>query len=173
MSVWFLLFIVFAVSMVIGPIMLLQPSSRQRYIALQRQRAAQLGLQVAVACGESSQSVMVYRLPVNLPEAMQSVQLMRQSYSHGAHTYKDWQATHASAVVSDAVKWWLDSLPQAVLGVEMGPHSLGLSWQDSDTSLCADRVKALLVTLQSVLASKVPCSHKHFLKAYTRIDGKP
>ena len=140
MSLWALLFIGLAVMMAIGPVMLMQPSRRERHLAGLRQQAAQLGLSVRMAkypdteSGTASDAVAVYSLPVELPSTTASWQLIRRSYSHNIHFYGhwDWQRPADLPLPQQGqLKQLLDDFPSDIVGIELSKASIGIWWRET------------------------------------------
>ena len=165
MSVWLMLFIILAIAMLVGPIMIMQPSARDQRLAKCRQRAAALGLQVkAIKVGE--QYLMSYRLPVPvvLGEEVAAMdakdlpcwQLMKQPYAHELHFYGKWQLqSKASAIpqhYQDQLRVFIDTLPEDVVGLEVNPDAIGLVWLESPGSITVEQIRDHLKELHRLIS---------------------
>lgn len=157
MSYWPIVFIVLAIAMAVGPIMIMQPSRRDRRLAELRQKAASLGLQLRLSDYEGS-SVAVYTLPVILPKNTPTWQIIKQAYAHGLHFYQHWQLSSSStiemvpATIADALKAYIDQLPDDIVGIEVSNKIVGIWWQEKPNSVTIDEVKSLLEKLRDTVA---------------------
>ena len=165
MSLWALLFIGLAIVMTIGPIMFIQPSRRDRYLADLRQQAAKSGLFVRLTeysmNDGSNDTIAVYSLPVDLPLETQHWQLIKQSYSHEIHFHGQWEWQTASHLSTEQwisteqqslLKQLLNDLPSDVVGLECNRRNIGVWWQEKmpDTSIndikgCLERCYAIIL----------------------------
>ena len=94
MSFWPIILIVLAIAMAVGPVMMMQPTTRDRRLAGLRQDAAQAGLHVRMSDyekGEKKRPVAVYTYQVNLPKGTPTWSLIRRSYSHDIHFHATWE----------------------------------------------------------------------------------
>lgn len=157
MSYWPIVFIVLAIAMAVGPIMIMQPSRRDRRLAELRQKAASLGLQLRLSDYEGS-SVAVYTLPVILPKNTPTWQIIKQAYAHGLHFYQHWQLSSSStiemvpATIADALKAYIDQLPDDIVGIEVSNKIVGIWWQEKPNSVTIEEIKSLLEKLRDTVA---------------------
>ncbi|WP_299975341.1 hypothetical protein [uncultured Pseudoteredinibacter sp.] len=135
-----IIFVVLAVAMVLGPIMLMKPSGRQRQLAGMRQRALELGLQsrIATVTGGLKHFTVAPTIAIYqkrwvdkrfCPE--RSLMLVRSSFAHDVHFHGvwDWKEGDVAALsLSQAMSNCLDELPESVLAVEFTPLGVGLYW---------------------------------------------
>ncbi len=154
MSYWAILFIILAIAMAVGPIMLMQPSRRDRRIASYRQKAATLGLQVRMD-NYGERLVAVYSLPVKLPKNTSEWQLSKLAYAHDIHFYGRWQLssrdkiTNAETVV--ALKSFIDSLPDDIVGLAAHPKWVSLAWSERSDDVSVEQIKAYLQSLYQIV----------------------
>lgn len=96
-SGWPVVIIVLVVAMAVGPVMLMQPSGRQRRLAKLRQNALSEGLLVSVAhwpdkAGERPKGIMRYSLPWAAEDRHDvKMLLVRKNYQHELHLAGVWQ----------------------------------------------------------------------------------
>ncbi len=117
MSTLAIVFILFAVAMMLGPVLLLQPSKRQQRIASLRREAAVQGLRVRLL-SEQGQPLAAYEHPwQGKSKNIRTWGLLRKSYEHGLHIAKYWQwldQNRPSADVEQQLHDLLLQLPQDV-----------------------------------------------------------
>ena len=136
---WAVLFIVLAIAMVVGPIMMFKPSARSRHLEALRAEAAAAGLKIRTTYYESRnkrQSVVVYSQFCEMPFGLAT--LRRHEFPHDIHFYKEWHWHECDALsLTDAqshyLKGLLQALPASVVGVEMSPNSVGIWWRETQT----------------------------------------
>lgn len=135
-----IIFVVLAVAMVLGPIMLMKPSGRQRQLASLRQRALELGLQsrIATVTGDLKSFTVAPTIAIYqkrwidkrfCPE--QSLLLQRSSFTHEVHFHGAWDWKEGEAAqfsLSPELAECLDKLPESVLAIEFTPLGVGLYW---------------------------------------------
>lgn len=154
MTFWPIILIVLAIAMAVGPIMLMQPSTRDRRLASLRQEAAQAGLDVRMADyekGEQKTSVAVYTYQVNLPKNTPTWSLLRRSYAHEIHFHStwEWQSTNKkiSSKKEDELHQFLDGLPVDIVGLEVNEMRVGVWWQEKPSAMTIKTIKQLLQQL--------------------------
>ena len=133
MNIWPIIFIILAVAMVVGPIMMFQPSKRDKYLANLRQKAAIQGLEVRMAdysIDNKSKPVAVYSLMHKNESLETGFLLLRASFEHGIHYHKTWECQKGDVptAVNSELPAFLDSLPDTFLGVEATSSHIGLWW---------------------------------------------
>lgn len=158
MNVWGLVFIVVAIAMAVGPIMMFQPSQRDRRLAKLRQLAAQQGLKVRLAKQEllsGDKKVAVYSLPVKLSKAVPTATLVRQEYEHEVHFCKTWELQDNSQIPASyqaSLKSYISALPESIVGLDISPSLLGVWWLESDKASNLDPVNQGLEGLKKIFA---------------------
>ena len=138
---WTTIFAVFLVSaMIIGPIMMIQPSQRQRRLARLRTLAAKQGLRVHLGqnpAGGEPRQLALYSMAVDSAQVDRAPQpwcVGRQSLEHEINLIADWDwigELRASKAVTARLIEWLPSLPAPIRAVEVTPHSVVLYWTEA------------------------------------------
>lgn len=133
MSILPIAIVILVVAMLIGPIMLMQPSKYQRRVASLRQKAAQLGVQVHMSkYGE--EQVAAYQMPWRPSRRKRGHwQLTRASYEHGLHLAGVWQwmtQQRPSPEFEKRLAEHLPQLPASVVGVEGNARGLVVLWRE-------------------------------------------
>lgn len=158
MSYWPIVFIALAIIMAIGPIMMMQPSGRDKRLAGLRQGAATLGLQVRMSDYEGN-SVAVYSLAVDLDDETQAWKLIKKSYAHGIHFYQKWQLVESSASIPASleapVKSYIDNLSSDIVGVEVNSKMVGLWWQEQHNTVTIGQIKSSLKKLSQIVSQGI------------------
>lgn len=134
---WIAIIIVcLAMAMVIGPIMIMQPSKRQRYLARLRAKAAEHGLTVQMSKIKED-TVAVYEKPWPLTEKVkrriEPWRLDRMSYVHDIHIADYWHLTSATDVpvgVKSVLPAKLAELPEGVQAVEVTRLGVRCYWNE-------------------------------------------
>ena len=134
---WGIVFIILAIAMAIGPIMMFRPTSHMRHLEALRANAAKSGLKIRTTNYESrnqKHSVVVYSLPCETPFDVSTLQ--RLDISHDVHFYQQWdwqnkQNPPLSEHQNQRLKAFISALPETVIGIEFSPDSVGLWWQES------------------------------------------
>lgn len=135
-----IIIVILAVSMMLGPIMLIQPSKRQRRLAKLRAAATQNGLRVRMSplppkSKRAGESVAVYFRSWEDPKKRRKTwMLARQSIDHGVHFADDWDWVddrRPTQLDELALKAALADLPESVLGLEATGQTLGLYWLEN------------------------------------------
>ncbi|MGH1440294.1 MAG: hypothetical protein ACRBBR_09310 [Cellvibrionaceae bacterium] len=155
MSYWPVVFIVLAIAMVVGPIMIMKPSRRDQRLASLRQKAASLGLQVRMSDYEG-RATAVYSFPVDLPKNTPAWQLLKQSYSHGIHFHGRWQLLENSAKVptglENTIKHYIDNLYDDVVGIEVDKKAVRLWWLENPKAETVEDIQESLKQLYKAIA---------------------
>ncbi len=132
--------VVLAVAMVVGPVMMLQPSKGLAKIAALRSHASQLGLTVHLPSREADGKPVrgaIYRMP--LPEAIgkrknfASWRVKRQKHTHGIHFHGEWDwasESRAPEAITDELRRQLDTLPESIAALECTTAGVGLQWDE-------------------------------------------
>ena len=166
---WFIVALVTA--SLIGSVMWVMPSPRQRYQAELRMKARKLGIQVQLvrvslprARGEmegEKQSIPAYRLPrTNLERSERDQwvgwEVLRVDTLNNQGLIENWSWSKKEAELSDAallsINRMLEQLPDDVLGVESTPLSLTIYWDERGDETRLDKLFALA---QPLLEQKI------------------
>ncbi len=150
--------VLMAVAMVVGPVMLMQPSARQRREASLRSRAESLGLRVHLLPLPGSktpgQLSPAYCLPWRRDNADLSAWLLvRGNYEHALNFSGVWQwqqGMEAGSAWHEPVLKLLPQLPACVQAVGNGPQGLCLYWDELGGSGRVDELGDWLSRLAAV-----------------------
>lgn len=155
---YWLLIVLLAVALVVGPIMFLQPSVRDRRLIKLRQQAAELGLKIYMAdyaVGNQREDVAVYSLISALPKTTPSWCLLRRSFQHDAHFHHDWDWSQdiptLSAEEQQSWKYFLDQLPQDIVGVEVDNKHLGVWWRELSNDITPSDILSWLKEKENLI----------------------
>jgi hypothetical protein len=157
MNFWPIIFILLAVVMAVGPIMMMQPTSKDRRLANLRQEAAQSGLHVRMTDYEKNgviRPVAVYSYQVKLPKKTPTWSLLRRSYEHGIHFHATWEWLSANNKINsqkaDQLHSFLDVLPDDIVGLEVNESMVGIWWQERPSGMTIKTLKELLQKLVTI-----------------------
>lgn len=159
MSFWPIILILLAIALAVGPIMMMQPSSREKRIATLRQEAAQAGLRIRMAKNNKEDDIKpiaVYTYLAELPEGTQTWSLLRRSYEHEIHFHKTWEWQTATKGISsnkeEALFQFVDALSDDIVGLEVNENRVGIWWNEKPNTLTIGGVKQLLKELVSIVS---------------------
>ncbi|MBX2857235.1 MAG: hypothetical protein KTR17_01115 [Cellvibrionaceae bacterium] len=142
------IFVVLAVAMIVGPLMMLRPSPRQTQLIKLRRLAVDKGLRVQmldrpVAGGESlstqSKPEMVAAYCMQLQMASDSPlsdwrwMLVRTAFAHDIHLGGVWdwsEKQQAPAIDQQSLLVFLQSLPESVLAVRQDGEGIAVLWSE-------------------------------------------
>ncbi|WP_439134161.1 hypothetical protein [Pseudomaricurvus sp.] len=128
-----------AVALILGPILLMQPTPAQRRQASLRKLAMDYGLRVHLqpypdaAEGDwHTKTIPSYCLPwADIKDARNAWVLVKTKYEHGLHFYGRWDwDKKADRVQYDSLKQCLDTVPERVIAVSSGPQGLCCYWDE-------------------------------------------
>lgn len=152
-----LFLIIFAIAMVLGPIMLLQPSQGEKKLATLRSAAAQLGLLVKL---DKSTGGVNYILPWrSASEFGDEWRLVKKNYPHEAHFFEYWDFDLAPrAMTSDSrekLKVMTTSL-ENIAAFGSTPMGVYLSWSERLSGKDVDTALSEIQTALGNIKSLVP-----------------
>lgn len=138
MASWLpLIVIVFAVVLVIGPVMWLKPSSRDRRLASLRQEAAASGFKVQMQPLPASQgegNAAVYIAPWRNPRRLQTgwgLELKRMTHDMHFDGVWDWyKGREAPEAASAPLKEMISRLPADATAIVCTDGGLGVQWKE-------------------------------------------
>lgn len=137
MSITAFLVIFLVVCMAVGPVLMLQPSRRQRNLASLRLEATSLGLKVRMQ-RVSEQELAVYSVPWPSDAKRKykgpDVYLKKVDYQHGLHLMGFWEVQPqplADQAIINLLNDLIPLLPESVVGVELNPAGIGLHWLET------------------------------------------
>ncbi len=130
-----IIFIVLAIAMAVGPVLMLKPSKRQQGVARLRARALEMSLQVhMLPLSKGQSSVPAYCRPWREKGIDKAPWVLeRMTYEHDVHFYKKWAwqrdmvaAPHWHA----SLKALLPEVPEQLLAIGSGPQGLCCYWDE-------------------------------------------
>ncbi|WP_199775618.1 hypothetical protein [Microbulbifer pacificus] len=138
MASWLpIVLIVFTVALVIGPVMWLRPSGRDKKLAALRQRAASSGLKVQIQPLPESQgtgNAAVYFSQWRNPRRLQSgwaLELQRMSHELNFDGVWDWRKKReAPAAAKSSLKELIAMLPADATAIFANDAGLGVQWHE-------------------------------------------
>ncbi len=158
MSFWPIVLIGLAIAMAVGPIMLMQPSNRDKRLADLRQKAALAGLQIRMSDydqGDQKITVAIYSCHADLPKHTPTWSLLRRSYEHEIHFYGVWEWQSDKRVASkntDKLRGFLDKLSDDIVGVAVNEKSVSVWWKEKPSEITVDHIKGLLDEIATIAA---------------------
>jgi hypothetical protein len=157
-SYWPVVFIVCAIALAVGPVMMMQPSQRSRRLSELRQAAAQKAMQVrlsTVNVMSTKTEVAVYSLSLPKTEAIRrGWTLLKQDYTHDLNFYDTWDWHNKKHTAPESqhtvLRELLASLDPSVVGIEMNQSSMGVYW--CEKTLTIDEIESLLTRCKGALS---------------------
>ncbi|VUD66263.1 hypothetical protein TDB9533_03544 [Thalassocella blandensis] len=159
------IFIVLAVAMVVGPVMMIRPSPSQKKRAALRTQASQTGLVVKLASTDSSEAkggvrAAYYSLPVSDPSKKKLTlwSLKKMPYAHDIHFSQQWDwegKDKAEPRHWNLLQQTLNELPDSITG--LGVNAMGVfylwdeKYEQGNEKAVLERLKASLTDLASKL----------------------
>ncbi|MFT6201705.1 MAG: hypothetical protein ACJATV_001329 [Granulosicoccus sp.] len=155
---WPIIFVIGAIALAVGPVMMMQPSQRIRRLSALRQAAAQLSIRVrlsTITLPLGKKELAVYSISLPTSDAVRpSWILIKQDYTHGANFHKDWdwesQKQTAPSLQHAILRDILDLLDDSIVGLEMTQNAVGVYWQEK--SLTIEKINQLLMDYRDKLA---------------------
>lgn len=172
MNLWMTLLAIAIIAMVVGPIMMLQPSSAQRAEEALRKRARELGLRIGIISlprqatdTDAPLAAPVYYLPHAQPDSKANEWLLlRTPYDHETHFMGKWQwhgACRATMAERQQLQLLLSRFPMSVSAVGAGPQGYCCYWSERGGIKTLDQLKALLQILHDARMVDVSGLYKH------------
>ena len=168
MSIWVIVLLLGVVAMVVGPVMLLQPSPQDRRQAELRAQARRFGLVVSLETlpdqatdTGAPERLPVYRLSAQPAEArgqMQPWQLLRAAYWHETHFLGDWRwqgKGRPKAGVLAIFERYLPELPKAVSALGSDSRGWYLVWTEKGGIAVLERLAELLQAIKQASLVRV------------------
>jgi len=159
MNYWLVLLGIAVTAMVIGPVMMLQPTSTQQAQEVLRRRAIELGLRISIvsipkqaADADTPDAIPMYCLPwLRRNTTVQEWLLLRTSFSHGGHFLGTWQ-WHQRRQASTAEQAWLcdllPKLPDSVRAVGVNSGGCCFYWNERGGIARLEQLVPLLEALR-------------------------
>lgn len=163
MSSWLpIVVIFFAVALVVGPVMWLKPSSRDKKLADLRQRAASSGLKVQLQPLPESQgtgSAAVYFSQWRNPRRLQSgwaLELQRMSHELNFDGVWDWRKKReAPDAAKPSLRELIALLPKDATAIFANDAGLGVQWHERSGGPGLDAIIHALGTLRPVIEEAI------------------
>ena len=154
--------IIFAVVLVIGPVMWLKPSSRDRKLAELRQKAAGAGLKVqmqslpeALGQGTAATYFSQWRNPRRLSTGW-ALELQRMSHEMHFHGRWDWRKGRAAPEAAQAaLNELIDLLPGDATAVFANDSGLGVQWRERTGDAGFTQVQDALAAQRPVIEEAI------------------
>lgn len=148
-----LFFIVLAIAMAVGPVLMLKPSKYQQRLADLRAKALELGLRVHMLPLEGSpEQVPAYcRQWVDKDADRAPWILLRTSYSHELNFHNEWawqKDLPAGVHWHERISRLLDDAPAQLLAIGNGPQGLCCYWSERG----GERVLEVIVEILNELS---------------------
>ncbi len=152
---WTIVIVILVIAMMLGPIMIMQPSKSQRRLAKLRGHAQKLGLSVGASTLKTDSGRECWFYWLNLPKACQlsTVSLERENYAHGLHLADFW-STKKPVSDPQRIETFLRALPDTVCGVDVTDHTLGIHWSEKGGIEALDTLYSLLKLLSETVPAK-------------------
>lgn len=156
-----------AVALVLGPIMLMQPTPTQRREARLRQSALELGLRVHLQAvpketdtDARAKMMAAYCLPwASSKDANNAWILVKTKYSHGLHFSGPWDwEKEAEGGNFLALQQSLETVPERVVAIASGPQGLCCYWDELGGEQVLEEIATWLKATAPKLATRRPAS---------------
>lgn len=141
------LIVIAVIALCVGPVMMFQPSARDRRLAALRAEAIAKGARVALGSGTTA-GMTRYLLPWRKKNQQVACwQLMRKNYSHPLHLAEYWALSSGQMPAQPIVDWLvpqLEQLPDSVGAVELAADGVALYWREEGDSRALEPLLAWL-----------------------------
>lgn len=155
MNIWVLVVLLGVVAMVLGPVMLLQPSAHERRLAGLRERARERGIAVSMQAlpRQATDMEAPGRMPAyQLPAAKgggptQPWMLIRSAYGHESHFLEYWAWEGRGRASTREQQWlaeWLPRLPRSVKAVSGDVRGWSVYWTEAGSEESLEAILAFL-----------------------------
>ena len=149
---WPVVIVLLVLAMMIGPIMLMQPTKEQRDLAELRTYARSKGLQVSASkiTSQSGDLCWFYWRPLAEKNQLPAMLLERKPYAHGLHVAQYWSFTGQKVEVSQEIEHFLQRLPSAISAFEINAHAVGVHWSEGGGQKSLDQWQPELTQLSTI-----------------------
>ncbi|HEY8569427.1 hypothetical protein [Microbulbifer sp.] len=154
--------IIFAITLVVGPVMWLKPSSRDKKLAELRQRAASAGLKVQIQPLPESQgagTAAVYFSQWRNPRRLQSgwgLELQRMSHELNFDGVWDWRKKReAPEAAKPSLKELISLLPADATAIFANDAGLGVQWRERSGGAGLDAIIHALGAVRPVIEEAI------------------
>jgi len=152
-----LVFVLLAIALIVGPIMMMQPNSRQRKEIALRDRALKLGMRVHILplkVGKETRHIPAYCLPWKTDRADHKHWLLqRRSFEHDLHFSQRWDwvdGAEAGKNWHEGLQNLLPKMPDSVLAVSNGPQGVCIYWTEKGEASLLDTFAYCLKSLAEI-----------------------
>lgn len=130
---WPVVIVILVVAMMVGPIMIMQPSKGQKRLAALRTFAQSEGVRVNASQIKEADGgpCWFYWLSLAKKDQLPVMLLERKNYAHGLHVAEFWAFKGDSVKVCAAVEGVLRKLPDSVCAFEVNAHAVGVHWTEA------------------------------------------
>lgn len=155
-----ILFVVLAVAMVVGPIMMMKPSGRQLQLTRLRQQAMQLGLSASIQ--SLPKGLKSNRYPAQVAVYSRAFQgqkylaeealLLRLDFNHGLHYCANWDWQKGKSLdlpLDQKLRDALNTVSDSVIAIQINRLGVGVMWLEK--SMQVTQVLALTELLHQCL----------------------
>lgn len=153
--------VLLVVAMMLGPVMLMQPTKRQQGLVRIRRQALKHGLRVYLG-RLAGETIAVYQKTWPKVEGYryggQNWCLVRQKYEHDIHFAKEWSwqgEAPANLLVLEYLQSVVTDLPQSVYAIEAHHEGLGCYWAEVGREPALQRIAEWLDTAVATLWPQV------------------
>ena len=159
MSLLTFLMIAAAIALMVGPVMMLQPSARQRQLIALRAQALNMGLKVRMSRHKGNSIAEYYSswtLADNEKFCGEIWSLQRQNIEHEIHFHRDWNWEGPPAKnqsLLNTLHQLLDECPRSIVGLSATPMGVSCLWQERGGEVELQKVGEMLSQLSSACAS--------------------
>ncbi len=129
--------VIMVAAMLIGPVMLMQPTAQQRRLARIRNKAAKRGIHVRLgrnpASGEPRELAVYSLIETEQRSTFKPWCLARQSLEHEINFFEEWDwvaGDHAPGKIHQQILKWLPKLPPPIRAVRVSDQSVSLYWTE-------------------------------------------
>ncbi len=159
MNLWVVVILLGVLAMVLGPVMMLQPSERDRQQAEVRRRATARGLLVSMEAlprqptdMQEPERLPVYRQPAAKGGGpARAWMLIRSPYEHESHAsgYWAWQgAGRATGAEQRCLDEYLSELPESIRALSGDPGGWSVYWTETGGDRALKAVEGVLEALR-------------------------
>lgn len=161
MNIFAIALVIGTIALVVGPIMMMQPSQRDRRLTALRQAAAQkkMGIRLTdITLSSGTTSLAVYSLSLSIADMEDREplhwSLVQQAFEHDVHFegFWDWQDKRyqAPAKHHSLLREQVRALDDSVVGIELTPGSVGIYWTEQSISI--DEVERILIACRDTFS---------------------
>jgi hypothetical protein len=147
---WPIIIVILTVAMLVGPILLMQPSRSQKRLAALRRYASAKGVRVSASSVKTTEGELCWFYWLPLLEKSESIPryFERKNYEHGMHVAGVWALTpEDSGAVPGSWLTFLTQLPASVYAAEANSHAVGVHWAERGGQETLDVIATLLTEL--------------------------